>query len=82
MEAPGGHGNNRRKRPNRGAAKDGLGVKELYPRTRAVVAWGFHSPYGSDGDDGDGQGSRFWGVRYVPQGEAPFSAPQAKKILA
>ena len=47
-----------------------------------IQPWGFHSPYGSDGDDGDGQGSRFWGVRYVPQGEAPFSAPQAKKTLA
>ena len=42
---------------------------------------GFRRGVGGDGYDGDGQGSRFWGVRHVPQGEAPFSAPQARKIL-
>ena len=35
----------------------------------------------TDGDDGDGQGGRFWAVCHGPQGEAPYSAPQAKKIL-
>ena len=34
-----------------------------------------------DGDDGDGQGSRFWAVCHGPEGEALLSAPQAKKIL-
>ena len=28
---------------------------------------------GTDGDDGDGQGSRFWAVRHSPLGEAPFA---------
>ena len=36
----------------------------------------------TDGDDGDGQGSRFWAVRHSLLGEAPFGAPQARKILA
>ena len=36
---------------------------------------------GGDGYDGDGQGRRFWAVSHCPLGEAPFSAPQAKKIL-
>ena len=35
----------------------------------------------TDGDDGDGQGGRFWAVQHGPLGEAPYSAPQAKKIL-
>ena len=43
--------------------------------------WGGDSLSGTDGDDGDGQGSRFWAVKHSPKGEAPFSAPQAKKIL-
>ena len=42
---------------------------------------GWRLPCGADGDDGDGAGSRFWAVWHGPKGEAPFSAPQAKKIL-
>ena len=64
--------------PTIGAFLFWLDIRFVFP----AGSLGFHSPYGSDGDDGDGQGSRFWGVMYVPQGEAPFSAPQAKKILA
>ena len=47
--------------------------RELSPGFRRVV--------GGDGYDGDAQGSRFWAVRHGPLGEAPFSAPQARKIL-
>ena len=39
---------------------------------------GFHSHCQTDGDDGDGQGGRFW----ADPPEAPFSAPQAEKILS
>ena len=42
---------------------------------------GFRRGVGGDGYDGDGQGSRFWAVGHGPLGEAPFGAPQAKKIL-
>jgi hypothetical protein len=49
------------------------------PHLRLVLAWGGDSLSGTDGDDGDGQGSRFWAVQHSPKGEAPFSAPQAKK---
>ena len=42
---------------------------------------GFSREVRGDGYDGDAQGSRFWAVRHGPLGEAPFSAPQAKKIL-
>ena len=45
------------------------------------AAWGVDATLWTDGDDGDGQGSRFWAVWHGPKGEAPFSAPQAKKIL-
>ena len=42
-------------------------------RTIKALTPGFHSHCGSDGDDGDGQGSRFWAVWYGPQGEAPLA---------
>ena len=42
---------------------------------------GFRRVVGGDGYDGDGQGRRFWAVSHCPLGEAPFSAPQARKIL-
>ena len=51
-------------------------ISEARGRPGAVT----NSP-GGDGDDGDGQGGRFWAVWHGPRGEAPFSAPQAKKIL-
>ena len=46
-----------------------------------MFSWGGDSLSGTDGDDGDGQGSRFWAVQHSPKGEAPFSAPQAEKKL-
>ena len=51
----------------------------------APLSWqplgpGFRRGGKGDGYDGDAQGSRFWAVRHSPLGEAPFSAPQAKKI--
>ena len=46
------------------------------------MAWGGDSRVTADGDDGDGQGSRFWAVRHSLLGEAPFGAPQARKFLA
>ena len=49
--------------------------------SRCKLPPGFRRAVVGDGDDGDGQGSQFWAVRHSPEGEAPFSAPQAKKIL-
>jgi hypothetical protein len=55
---------------------------ELYPHVELELrAWGGDPPLRTDGDDGDGKGSRFWAHQHRPKGEAPFSAPQAKKIL-
>ena len=42
---------------------------------------GFGSTCRADGDDGDVMGSRFWAGEHRPLGEAPISAPQAKKFL-
>ena len=50
-------------------------------QTRTPMARGFGSTCRSDGYDGDDTGSQFWAVWHGPKGEAPFSAPQAKKIL-
>ena len=50
-------------------------------RADASTPRGGGSTCETDGDDGDGQGSRFGAVQHGPLGEAPCSAPQAKKIL-
>ena len=55
--------------------KPGRAAKE------AGRAPGFRRVVGGDGYDGDAQGSRFWAVRHGHLGEAPSSAPQAKKSL-
>ena len=44
-------------------------------------ARGGGSTGGSDGDDGDGQGGRFWPLRPGPLGAALISEPQANKFL-
>jgi hypothetical protein len=46
-----------------------------------IGALGRRPPLRTDGDDGDGKGSRFGAHQHRPEGEAPFSAPQARKIL-
>ena len=43
--------------------------------------WGGDPPLRTDGDDGDGKGSRLGAHQHRPEGEAPFSAPQARKIV-
>ena len=60
-------------------ARDGRRARAGAIGLDSVRAPGFRRGVLGDGYDGDAQGSRFWGVRHVPQGEAPFSAPQAKK---
>ena len=47
-----------------------------------VVAWGGDSPCGTDGDDGDGQGSRFWAGAQRPPHRPLETAPAGRKILA
>ena len=51
------------------------------PQLRDARGFVFRRGVGGDGYDGDGQGRRFWAVSHCPLGEAPFSAPQAKKNL-
>ena len=46
-----------------------------------MATWEVDPPLRTDRDDGDGKGSRFGAHQHRPEGEAPFSAPQAKKTL-
>ena len=46
-------------------------AKMTYSRSD-LVARGGDSHCQTDGDDGDGQGGRFWAEQHRPKGEAPF----------
>ena len=50
--------------------------------TAAQKAWGSDSPCGTHGDDGDGQGSRFWAGAQRPPHRPLETAPAGRKILA